>query len=533
MADDYAFPLAGGGQTFRRSDTQVAVVPRPSRGRSLETTLDAMRQDGAARYGRLGRFEIVDMAARRGAAPAGRVALQANPAVREVASVYTTSADGVPFVPEGTITLALAEGAPEAALTAQITAEGLILAARTRSGAYVAVVPAGAEDAVEVAARLQSQPGIAYAEPDMVTPAAWLNVVPSDALLAEQWHLENRGAKPLQTPGADARVVAAWRRLGHLGSPDPVIGIIDDGFDLTHPDLDGAWQSPRDFVLGGEDVHPAPGNWHGTPCAGIALGRAEAGAAVGVAPNARFIPVRMRPEISAHDTAKWFDHLTDQGAWVISCSWNAEAADYALPTPIAEAITRAATEGRGGKGAVVVFAAGNSRSNINDPPHSRNGFAIHPLVLAVSASTSVDTASHYSCFGKEIAVAAPSSGRGGWGVTTIDTTGTYRDAAGSERPMGYDSGDYTGHFTGTSAACPVVAGIAALVLGANPDLTAAEVRDILRTTARRIGDDSAYVDGHSERFGHGCVNADAAVAAALARAGPQHLAAARAGASIG
>lgn len=83
---------------------------------------------------------------------------------------------------------------------------------------------------------------------------------------------------------------------------------------------------------------------------------------------------------------------------------------------------------------------------------------------------------------------------------------------------GYDSGDYHDLFEGTSSACPLVAGICALVLGVNPELTAADVRQIVRATARRIGAGTDYQNGHSTDFGHGCVNAEAAVGLALTTA---------------
>lgn len=90
------------------------------------------------------------------------------------------------------------------------------------------------------------------------------------------------------------------------------------------------------------------------------------------------------------------------------------------------------------------------------------------------------------------------------------------DANGIVRPMGYAGGDYEFEFGGTSSACPLAAGVVALVLGANPDLSAAEVRQILESTARKIGDASDYdANGHSRTFGFGCVDASAAVSHSL------------------
>ena len=106
-------------------------------------------------------------------------------------------------------------------------------------------------------------------------------------------------------------------------------------------------------------------------------------------------------------------------------------------------------------------------------------------------------------------------GVGGWGIATSDVTGTYIDANGVERGGGYDPGPYNTNFTGTSSACPLVAGVCSLVLSANPNLTATEVREIIKTTARKIGSESEYDHGHSKQYGHGCVNAEAAVAFAL------------------
>ncbi|MEM1299612.1 MAG: S8 family serine peptidase, partial [Pseudomonadota bacterium] len=130
--------------------------------------------------------------------------------------------------------------------------------------------------------------------------------------------------------------------------------------------------------------------------------------------------------------------------------------------------------------------------------------------------TSRDERSNYSNYGAEVSICAPSSGKGGWGITTADVQGTYTDANGIRRPMGYSIGDYTHGFGGTSSACPLAAGVAALVLGAHPDLTAAEVRKILESTARKIGDLSTYdAEGHSPYHGYGCVNAADAVKLAL------------------
>nr|WP_249812167.1 S8 family serine peptidase [Bradyrhizobium sp. 173] len=344
-----------------------------------------------------------------------------------------------------------------------------------------------------------------------------------------QWYLENTGHNAGDggglKAGADARVVAAWRLLQGLGSSDVLIGIIDDGFDLGHPDLAGRSLHAWDFMRNSADVAPEPnltspqsGNWHGTACAGVAIGAAGAGKIVGAAPGCSWMPVRWS-NLEPIEITKWFDYVRENSASIVSCSWSARATNYPLSTRVAKAIDRCAIEGRGGKGCVIVFAAGNESRDVNNPDGgSVNGFAIHPHVIAVGASDSLDEYASYSNVGREIWVCAPSSGDGARGVTTADVTGEFVDSIGATRPAGYVPGDYNEHFGKTSSACPLVAGICGLVLSANPELTAVQCREILKQTARRIGDPSLYdAQGHSRLFGYGCVQAEAAVAEAKAR----------------
>jgi subtilisin family serine protease len=511
-----------------KSDTQVAVKSRVGMQESVNERVRSMaRRVSVERRRTLEGFEILEIHAPAEEVSRQRTTLRNAAAVRQAVPVYHTSGDGVPFVPSGTIYLSFSGDASDAAKQ-DILRRSRVEIVRTERNGYLTVRATDTDgDAVESAARLQQEAGVTTAEPDLITTRRLDGfMVPSDELLSRQWHLENTGLHGGESigfkRGADARVVAAWRLLESIGSNDVVVGVIDDGFDLGHPDLADKAIDPWDFRRNSSDVTPEPdlhspahGNWHGTACAGVAIGSAGAGQIVGVAPNALWIPVRMNGSISPMLTAEWFDYLTDHGAWIISCSWGAEAAVYTLPDRIAHAISRSATEGRDGLGCAVVFAAGNSSLDINDHPRSENGLARHPQVIAVSASTSMDEFADYSNFGEEIWVCAPSGGLGGWSVTTSDVRGSYTDAEGVERASGYADGDYNPYFTGTSSACPLVAGVCALLLSANSDLTAEQVRQVIRETARRIGEESGYENGHSTKFGYGCIDAESAVRAAL------------------
>ena len=122
-------------------------------------------------------------------------------------------------------------------------------------GAVTLRVTHGDNDAVEISVALQNEPIVILAEPDLATEGELKHFsIPNDAYLAKQWHLQNvgqvGGGSSALKPGADARVVAAWLGMKSLGSPEVAIGIIDDGFDLTHPDLASRIVHPWDFKRG-------------------------------------------------------------------------------------------------------------------------------------------------------------------------------------------------------------------------------------------------------------------------------------------
>jgi subtilisin family serine protease len=480
-------------------------------------------------HSRIGNYAVLEIEAGQAQIANEQRAIRESAPRGTVADVYHSSADMVAFVPTGTIYLEFEHGVPDSSKNELMARHGLAVARTERDGAVTLRVTEGSKNAVETSAALQKEPIVKVAEPDLATEGEVKGfAIPDDALFGRQWHLENSGqiggeAGGLKA-GADARVLAAWRLMQGFGSPEVVIGIIDDGFDLDHPDLSTRFVHAWDFKRNGSDVAPEPnltapttGNWHGTACAGVAVGALNGGKVIGAAPACSWMPVRWSA-LEPMEVMKWFDHMREKGAWVISCSWGARAKNYPLPTRIAKSIAQCAAEGRNGKGCVVVFASGNEGRDIDDSTaESVNGFATHADVIAVGASTSADEYAAYSNFGKRIWVCAPSSG-GGHDITTTDVTGEFIDSIGMTRPKGYVPGDYYEHFGKTSSACPLVAGICGLMLSANTGLTAAEVREILRITARRIGDPALYdAGGHSNFYGYGCVNAEAAVAEARAR----------------
>ncbi len=332
---------------------------------------------------------------------------------------------------------------------------------------------------------------------------------PNDPSFGKQWHLRSDGSRGA-VRGVDGRVSEAWELT--RGSSEVVIAINDDGVDVEHEDLVANVLPPLNFPADHRDKLAAGsfGN-HGTSCAGVAAAVADNGlGGAGVCPGCKILPhllAEVSPtgsfSVSDVETAAGFRRMVDAGAWVISNSWGPAAGDprfstgvFAVPAParvVVEAFDYAETQGRGGKGTVILFAAGNENTLV-----SSNGTL--PKILTIAATDSQGLKSYYSNFGPNVAVAAPSNG-GVLGITTTAVT-----------PPGAEPA-YTDAFGGTSSACPYVAGVVGLMLSANPALTAEEVRTRLKASASPVdpvwGDWDA--NGHSKFYGHGLVNAYRAV----------------------
>ncbi|NRB47661.1 MAG: S8 family serine peptidase [Saprospiraceae bacterium] len=432
--------------------------------------------------------------------------------------VYFTEGSDRPLVPTGEIYITFEEGVDESEQKIVLEEYALDLVERRDSTQIIAKVTANSPNPIKVANFLQAISLVKMAEPDLDTMLdEYAFSAPHDDLVDHQWHLQNNGfvadVDYRLRKGADAKIVDAWRRLGGTGSNQITIAVIDNGFDLTHPDLKGKVTKP--FDLWNQSSRLLQGDkrfTHGTPCASVALAASNGQGMVGAAPQARFMPIS-GTSFSARSTEQMFDYCIDKGADIISCSWGTTDPNFRLNRIKEEAIAKAARKGRKGKGSVILFAVGN------DDLDFVNFYAAHPDVIAVAASTSQDTYASYSNRGREVSICAPSNGdwpilaaRAWWDEGLDWENGNYkywRD--------GRSRGKHYKHFGGTSSSTPLVAGICALILSANPDLTAKEVKDILQKTADKIGSPSEYRNGHSVKYGYGRVNAGRAVAEALRR----------------
>jgi len=342
--------------------------------------------------------------------------------------------------------------------------------------------------------------------------------VPSDAAFARQWHLLNTGQGG-GIPGADCNATEAWDYS--WGSPEITIALIDDGFDLEHPDFSLLEKIRDPYDATGRDTNPRPEHFsenHGTSCAGVVLAARGGGIAVGVAPDCTFMPIRHAGRLGDFEEALAFYHAYKNRADVISCSWGPWDAYkpelWPMPRLTQYVIDICVTHGRDGKGIPIFFAAGNGNE-----PLDWDGYANYEKVIAVAACTNEDKKAYYSDYGKNVWVCAPSNG-GSLGIFTTDRMGS----------LGYSwDSDYTAEFGGTYAATPLVAGVAALMLSVNKDLTVNQIKHILKETAVKINKNNpaqysdtwdnqysdSYVNGHSMVYGWGRVDAGAAVVRAM------------------
>ncbi|MEP6496876.1 S8 family serine peptidase [Microcoleus vaginatus] len=267
-----------------------------------------------------------------------------------------------------------------------------------------------------------------------------------------------------------------------------VVAVVDTGVDYTHPDLDGnIWQNTDeiagngidddrngfiddirgwDFVSSDNDPrdqidnNPIGKNFygHGTHIAGSIAAKQNNFGITGVAPNAKIMPVRVLPAFgggSGNNIAAGIRYAADNGANVINLSLGS---DFSPSTQVNNAIEYA-----NNKGSVVVMSAGNL--GVSQPGYpARNAERLGIAVGSIDVNGRMADTSNRS------------------GFTPLD----YLVAPGVDISSTIPNDDYKVE-SGTSMAAPQVAGVAALVLNANPTLTPAQVEQILTTTANRNG----------------------------------------------
>lgn len=346
------------------------------------------------------------------------------------------------------------------------------------------------EDGLALSARLQAAPGfgaaVRQAFPDLylARTRTELAIPPDDPRYPGQWFYARLGLEE------------AWAI--EAGRPEVSIVVIDNGCDLQHPDLRDKMDPGRDVLDDDDDPSPVPnvsGNSHGTACAGLVAASTNNGLGVaGTCPGCRVRCVRLLSDdgrglvpVSADVAA--FQFVLDVNADVASNSWGFVDA-IPVPQPLADAIQTVREKGRSGRGALVVFAAGNDNRELGD-----DELNAVPGVVTVGAVNNFGEVTQFSNSGASVDVVAPT------GTLTTDVSGADGD----------DPGDYLASFGGTSSACPLVAGIFGLLVSAAPERTAAELEEVLRMTAEQSPFATPDSRGHDLFYGWGLVRPAAAL----------------------
>ena len=320
-------------------------------------------------------------------------------------------------------------------------------------GVHILDLPFQASEKAFVQA-LQARAEVEFAELDrIVAPAA---IAPNDPWYANwEWHLQK-----IQAP-------AAWSTT--TGSSGITIAILDGGVDGTHEDLVARMVPGWNVYSNNADTSDCCG--HGTAVAGTAAASSNNG--IGVASvcwNCSIMPVRIT-DPSGYATyssiASGVNWAANHGARVANISW----------TVSDSSTVRSAAQYFQSKGGVVVASAGNTGTF--------NNSSDNPYILTISATDRYDTIYSYSTTGNNIDLASPG------------------DSTTTQKGGGYTT---TG---GTSFSAPIVAGVAALVLSVNPNLTPTQVQDILKQSADDLG-----TVGWDPSYGYGRVNASRAVSMA-------------------
>jgi subtilisin family serine protease len=314
-----------------------------------------------------------------------------------------------------------------------------------------------------LAIKLLQTGAMAYAEPDYVVQAL---LTPNDPSFAAQWWL------------TDVHAPAAWNIT--TGNSNVIVAVCDTGVCTTHPDLAPNLLLPGyNSHLDSTYVEDTVG--HGTQVAGCigALGNNGLGIA-GMAWNIKILPIRItfadgNGSAFVSDMAEGLMYGADQGAKVINCSFSGFNAST---------IESAAMYCRD-KGALVCFAAGNGAVDMT----VATGYPNTTNIFVVGATTASETLASWSNYGTPIDVVAP-----GDSILTTTLNGGYATVSG------------------TSFASPIAAGLAALIFSVNPSFTPAAVEGFITKTCKNLGNNS--------NLGYGLIQADAAVALAVAPAAP-------------
>uniref|UniRef100_A0A4W4G615 P/Homo B domain-containing protein n=1 Tax=Electrophorus electricus TaxID=8005 RepID=A0A4W4G615_ELEEL len=362
--------------------------------------------------------------------------------------------------------------------------------------------------------RLHGEPQVTWAEQQVVKQRKKRDIYsePADPKFAEQWYL-------VSVCHRDLNVKEAWKQ-GVTGQ-GVVVSILDDGIEKNHPDLEHNYDPDASYDVNDGDPDPQPrytqlnDNRHGTRCAGEVAAVANNDiCGVGVAYNAKIGGVRMLDgEVTDVVEAQSLS-LNPQHIDIYSASWGPEDDGKTVDGPAKlakEAFLRGVTEGRGGLGSIFVWASGNGGREKDSC--NCDGYTNSIFTLSISSTTQCGMVPWYSeACSSTLATTYSSGGSNEKQIITTDLRQKCTD-----------------FHTGTSASAPLAAGIIALALEANKNLTWRDMQHlVVRTSnpAHLLTDDwktNGVGRKVSHSYGYGLLDAAAIVALAQnwTNVGPQ------------
>ncbi len=326
---------------------------------------------------------------------------------------------------------------------------------------------------VEVINLFTSDPRCEYAEPNAIGQGS--NFFPNDTSFPQQWYLDNTGQSG-GTPDADIDAVEGWQIT--RGSSAVVVAVLDTGIDSDHPEFAGRILPGYDYI--NNDSDPEDDNSHGTYVSGIIAANADNNFSIaGVDHYVQILPVKVLNDVgegTVFELSQGLIFSAEQGARVINMSLQNYPTDS---TTLNDALQYARDAG-----AILIASAGNDGvfgcADVSGPGAS-------PLTISVGATDHNDARADFSCTGATLNLVAP-----GVDLPTVQ----------------YDNNeDGFFSFSGTSAAAPVVSGIATLLLSLDDSLTHDQVLIILAATAEDlVGPADEDTKGRDAFFGCGRVN---------------------------
>ncbi len=398
--------------------------------------------------------------------------------------------------------------------TAPAVSDEILVKYKTSPEPATVAVPAGVKIS-DLIAQYEKRSDVEYAEPNYVYQAS---VIPSDPDYTKQWYLDR------------IRAPLAWDRIRQ--TPNVVIAVIDTGVQIDHPDLAAnIWTNPGEIPGNGidddhngfiDDAHgwdfvnnvpdPSPkfedgfteaGVMHGTIVAGIIAAVGNNGKGItGITWQAKIMSLKVlddKGEGRTSDVVRAIDYAINNRAAIINLSF--VGLDYSRA--LYEAITRAYNAG-----VIVVAAAGNEESQGQGydlditPMYPACDDGNNNMVIGVAATDAVDQKASFSSYGSKcVDIAAP--GEGFFSTAVYAPTEQINNTVLDQY--------YSGYWSGTSMATPVVVGVLALLEGTDPGAKAQQIKDILLATADDI---SKLNPNYKGELGSGRVNALNAVALA-------------------